>query len=842
MECLCIILVGNLSEAGTKAGISIMSLTPTRVFKTSEAAQPTSKMPRLSDFSAGTVSALVMISFAVSYGAMAFSDPLLQPYVTIGVRGALVTTWVLLAINAFWSSFPFSLAGPDSNSTILLALAGASIAHEVVARQGGPGMVLGSVLMFFLIATVFVGIATWTIGALKRGGIIAFLPCPVTGGFLAGTGILVAMGALKVLLGKNVTLANLAAFRDPTSIGIFVLLVAGLQIIPRLYKSIFTFPVLILLGTGLFYGSLHFQALDIDAARKLGMLISSPTGSIGPIPTLEVDWMALAEHWTAVLPLMVIVVLTTLFNTAGLDVVSPEDGNFDHELKGIGVALIVSGALGGFLGHTSASRSLMHRLAGARTPAGGLWAASICCFVTYFYPDILAFLPRTVLAALLFSMGLGMIMDWGVQSYFRLPFLEYLLTAMVALIIASVGPIAGVITGLLFTSILFVFNYSRIDCIRHMFCVGERFSIKDRPIQQMEILRKHGESCRILELQGFVFFGTSNNIVNLLRELVKKSSPKLFIMDFRMVQGVDASAVYGFAKLAQIFAREKVALVFSGMRTEMEALFRRGGLNEKLGVRFEVDLETALEQAEDGFLAEFREKSRKEQIEGGALPPDPAAIAIPRISTEAVPAADAASMEAEATIKGNGALPPDSQKRKGPLQPVFGYSGFHMFQGFDFEASRKAFSEGSWAQMDAKDILAPFMLDPKMLEILLGYCEVLEIDQGAMLFKRGDPTTGMYFLERGTLSIFLTLPGGERKRLRTLGPGSVVGEMSLYSRQPRSADAEARTQCRLRWLSIGCFDRLTREHPEVCNEFHRFIVKLLSFRLAGANAQILALS
>jgi SulP family sulfate permease len=62
--------------------------------------------------------------------------------------------------------------------------------------------------------------------------------------------------------------------------------------------------------------------------------------------------------------------------------------------------------------------------------------------------------------------------------------------------------------------------------------------------------------------------------------------------------------------------------------------------------------------------------------------------------------------------------------------------------------------------------------------------------------------------------------------------------MALYSGQLRSADVVAETACRVRRLSAERFARLEGEHPGVAIQFHRFVVRLLSYRLAAANDEI----
>ena len=157
----------------------------------------------LPNISAGTVTAVVMLSFAASYGVIAFGDPILQPHVSVGFRVALITTWGLLLANSAASSFAISLAGPDANSSVLLGLMVGSIA-QVLAKNGADiGTIIGTVLGAFASVTVLVGLTMFLLGIFRQGRVIGFVPYPVIGGLLSGTGLLVFIGAIRVVTGQS---------------------------------------------------------------------------------------------------------------------------------------------------------------------------------------------------------------------------------------------------------------------------------------------------------------------------------------------------------------------------------------------------------------------------------------------------------------------------------------------------------------------------------------------------------------------------------------------------------------------------------------------------------------
>jgi len=142
--------------------------------------------------------------------------------------------------------------------------------------------------------------------------------------------------------------------------------------------------------------------------------------------------------------------------------------------------------------------------------------------------------------------------------------------------------------------------------------------------------------------------------------------------------------------------------------------------------------------------------------------------------------------------------------------------------------------------VDLRGMLAAHF-SPEALDVLLGLCETLDLPKETVLIRRGDSGDALYFVERGEVSVMVALEDGKRKRLRTLGPGSLVGEMALYSGQLRLADVVAETSCRAYRLSAERFARLEREHPAVVIQFHSFVVKLLTQRLSAATDEIRAL-
>ena len=737
----------------------------------------------ISNLTAGTLAALVTLSYSISYGVLIYSGADLERHHNEGLHCALMTAWIAALLVALGSSFHFSIAGPDSNATAILAIMSSSVASSLAASGAYPDEIAATVLVMLAGSAIVVGLFVFNVGALKRGRLVRFLPYPVIGGFLAGTGFLLVGGAFKVLTGKPLnweTVGGLftAAGHARASAPALAWIVAGglaigLLIVPRFWRHFLAMPVLIAGAGLLFYAGLKFSGMSLDDARQADLLFRPFEPFQGREETRGfftlVRWDALFAQWQNLLGMTIVVIVTILLNATGLDLATQSDVDFDRELRINGIANIVSGLFGGMIGYLSISRSMLNFKAGAVSRFAGLWTALVCLGATYAFTPALAFFPRPVLAGLLLFLGLSMLREWLWEAFFKLPLIEYELLATILMLILVLGLLPGVAFGMLVASVSFVYTYSRASCIKHSFASNTHFSNKERSLEQIAELRKRGNMGRALVLQGYIFFGTSSTIVDECRELIEKKEAKHLLLDFRTVQGIDASAVLSFTKLEQICQRNGTKLLFSGLRPEVEDVLKQTRFLPSKSIKVYSDLDRGLEWIEDTILG----------VVAGAV--------------FTTPTGDTQVMMTAAV-----------------------------------------------AEMDLRRILSAHF-KREALDVLISYCETLKLKEGTVLFHQGDAADSLYFVERGELSVLLRIGAAQPKRLRTFGPGTVVGEMGLYGKQPRSADVVTDMNCRVRRFSAENIARMESEHPDVAIQFHSFVIKLLSARLIAANEEIRAL-
>src|SRR5271165_6697570 len=106
------------------------------------------------------------------------------------------------------------------------------------------------------------------------------------------------------------------------------------------------------------------------------------------------------------------------------------------------------------------------------------------------------------------------------------------------------------------------------------------------------------------------------------------------------------------------------------------------------------------------------------------------------------------------------------------------------------------------------------------------------------LFMAGDEGDGCYRVEEGLLKASVAAPNGGERILAILGPGSVVGELSMIDGAPRSASVAALRESKLCFVSRADFEAFGQSSPQL----YRHVMTVLARRLRDTNDALAASS
>lgn len=121
---------------------------------------------------------------------------------------------------------------------------------------------------------------------------------------------------------------------------------------------------------------------------------------------------------------------------------------------------------------------------------------------------------------------------------------------------------------------------------------------------------------------------------------------------------------------------------------------------------------------------------------------------------------------------------------------------------------------------------------------LFGRASPIRLAADEALFVEGDPGNGCYRVETGLLKVSVMSSAGGERILAILGPGAVVGELSIIDELPRSASVTAIRESELSFISRQQFAAVAKAHPEI----YRHITALLASRLRDTNMVVAAAS
>jgi SulP family sulfate permease len=145
---------------------------------------------------AGLVVGAILTFFNVSLIALVFKEEL-KPFLAQGISLVLSGTVVQVMTTSFLSSMPNAISVPQEVPVGILAVLAVDIAAHL--HTASASQVYATVLGAILVSTFFTGLLFWLLGRFQLGARVRSIPFRVIGGFLAGTGWLLLLGALQVM-------------------------------------------------------------------------------------------------------------------------------------------------------------------------------------------------------------------------------------------------------------------------------------------------------------------------------------------------------------------------------------------------------------------------------------------------------------------------------------------------------------------------------------------------------------------------------------------------------------------------------------------------------------------
>lgn len=534
---------------------------------------------------AGSVASLVTIAYCVSFSALLFQGEL-KSGLALGLWGLLVGSAIAGIYISLTTSLPPVEAAPDNPAVAVLSVLAATVSAPILAAGGGAERAVTHVLIAFSLATLVTGAVLYLLGAFRLAQSVRFVPYPVIGGFLAASGWFLITGGVEVVTGRDLTLDTLG---DVLAADAWPKLLLGATFAVGVYAlkqrlGSYVLPL------AFFGGAL---LLDLILWRN-GLMRSDSgwyiAGAAHPVPWVParevyaggIEWSVLLQASAEIAAVAGVTVLALLLDVTGLEVARGRTADLDHEFRTNGVANVIAAPLGGLMGNLSMNGSrLLDETGGGGERVSGVVASLVVVLVVLTGVDLPSLIPAPILAGLLVYLGLVVLAAVLLNSPAHRAWSDIALALLITAAIVTFGYLTGVILGFIAACLMFAFSYSRVAVIRRHLTRAEFASNVDRAPASNQHLLDHGDRIHIFWLSGFIFFGSSNGVLEQMREALVASGTsehRFAVLDVTDVSGFDTSAMLSLVKLRNHCGEANVTLVFAGASPQLEASLKHAGV------------------------------------------------------------------------------------------------------------------------------------------------------------------------------------------------------------------------------------------------------------------------
>ncbi len=519
------------------------------------------------DLSAGLIVAVMLVPQGMAYAMLAGLPP---------VIGLYASTFPLIAYALFGSSRQLAV-GPVAMISLLV--------FSGVSKLAQPGS--GQYVSLVVVLTLMVGFIQVAMGFLRMGSFVNFLSHAVISGFTSAAAIVIWLSQLNHLLGIKLSAGHSVIHLvveagqrigeiHPVTLAIGMASIALLLIFKRKMPN-FPGPLLVVAGSVLLVGFLRLDRMGVKIVGDV------PRGLPGlSLPALR------PESFGILLPTALTVLFVGFMESIAVaeSIAAKERYKIDSnlELKGLGLANIVSSFLSGYPVTGGFSRTAVNYQAGARTPFASIFTALIVILTIVLLTPLFYHLPNAVLAAIIMVAVIGLIDVRDAKHLFRVKKIDgwtFLLTFIATLVFGSQK---GILMGVAFSLLVFIWRSSHPHTAEIGYLEKEGVF---RNVNRFPEAKTFPEVL-ILRIDASLYFANMAFCENLLRKkIADEPDLKWILIDLSGVNDIDAVAIDTLEELMEDYQEKGIDFLFAGMKGPVRDLVARAGWNEKYGKRIQ---------------------------------------------------------------------------------------------------------------------------------------------------------------------------------------------------------------------------------------------------------------
>ena len=572
--------------------------------------RPASRAGFVGDIWGGFASTLVALPASIAYGVAVYT--VLGPeYAGQGVRTGIVGAMVLGVVATALGGAPRLISSPCAPAGAVLA----SLAGSLLADPVAP-VAPGRIVALLLLLAILSGALQMLYGLVGGGKLIKFIPYPVVSGYLSAVGVLIFLSQLPKFFGvPTADLLSPARWQGPALI-VGTVTIAGVLLGPKLTRAVPATILGLIAGLLAYFATAWFRPELLQLAHN--KLIIGPVGGPdgGVFSGMTKVWPAITDLRAADLGLLLVPALTlsvllsvdTLKTCVVVDSLTRTRHDSNRTLLGQGAGNFVSALVGGMPGAGMMGATLVNVESGGTTRRAGMLEGGFVLLAALLLGNLIAWVPVAALAGILLVVAVRMV-DWHSVALLkqRATMLDFLVIATVIGVAVTTNLMAASGAGVGLAMLLFIREQIHGSVIRRKVAGNRISSTQHRLPAEQALLEQHGPQTVVCELQGSLFFGTTDQLRTELESDLKQC--RYLILDLRRVQSMDYTAAHLFEQFETTLAGRDGCLVFSrlpGRRDLQEYFAQVGVMKGRRAVQKFETLDDALMWVEDRILAEHQ--------------------------------------------------------------------------------------------------------------------------------------------------------------------------------------------------------------------------------------------
>ncbi|MBL4755667.1 MAG: SulP family inorganic anion transporter [Flavobacteriales bacterium] len=502
------------------------------------------------DLFGGVTAGIVALPLALAFGVQS----------GMGAIAGLYGAMILGIFAALFGGTATQVSGPTGPMTVISALVIASAIEISGSLQAGMGIIIASFLLAGGFQIVF--------GILKIGKYIKYIPYPVLSGFMTGIGVIIIMYQIFPLLGHSSSgksvIDIITGIDGPLSelnwaaLGLTAGTILIIYLFPKITKAVPSALIALLVATV----AAVLMKLDVPVIGDI------PSG----IPELKIDGLLtidVAHYWTIIEfagMLAALGAIDSLLTSVIADNITKTKHNSNRELIGQGIGNMASALIGGLPGAGATMRTVVNVNAGGKTRLSGLIHGLLLVTILLGLGKYAAYIPMSVLAGILITVGIG-IMDYkGLRHLRRVPRADAVILLIVLLITVFGNLLHAVGLGVVLACILFM---KRLSDLAESGTSVEALVGFDGELpwdDESSIYKEYKGKIYIKHLYGAMFFGFTSRF----QELIKGLDDGIRVLIIRMdqVPHIDQSGLYAMEEAITDLQNKDAVVLLTGVQPQ----------------------------------------------------------------------------------------------------------------------------------------------------------------------------------------------------------------------------------------------------------------------------------